>query len=100
MFGILQVIIFLAIIVGVFASQIKTAKIKSKAHTQRLQKRDEARAKARGGTHVDHDHIKSTELSDQRKLDQLKTLKEAGLLTQEEFNKAWQKVMKEAATGV
>lgn len=99
-FSVLEVVVIIAVVAVVFASQFKTAKIKAKAQADRLQKRNTARAKARGGTHVDHDHIKSTELSDKKKLEQLKTLKEAGLLSQEEFNTAWQKVMKEAAAGM
>lgn len=100
LFGVLQFIVIVVVLIAVFSAQFKTAKIKAKAQTDRLQKRNTARAQARGGTHVDHDHIKSTELSDQKKLEQLKTLKEAGLLSQEEFNAAWQKVMKEAAAGM
>lgn len=100
LFGVIQLVIIAVVLVVAFSAQIKTAKLKSKAHTQRLQKRNEARAKARGGTHLGHDHIKSTELSDNRKLEQLKALKEAGLLTQEEFNAAWEKVMKKSAAGL
>lgn len=99
LFGILQFVVIAVVVIGVFSAQRKTAKIKAKAQADRLQKRDAARAKTRGGSHVDHDHIKSTELSDKKKLEQLKTLKEAGLLTQEEFNAAWQKVMKEVSAG-
>ena len=100
MIGIVQIVIIVAVLRLVFSSQKKAAKEKSAAHAQRLQARNEARAKARGGTGEGHDHITSTELTDQRKLEQLKTLKEAGLLTQEEFNQAWQKVMGNAARGV
>ena len=100
LFGVLQFVVIVVVVIAVFSAQMKTAKIKAKAQADRLQKRNTARAKARGGTHVDHDHIKSTELSDQKKLEQLKTLKEAGLLSQEEFNASWQKVMKEASAGV
>ena len=96
LFGVIQFVIIAVILIVAFSAQMKTAKLKSKAHTQRLQKRNEARTKARGGTH----HIKSTELSDNRKLEQLKALKEAGLLTQEEFNAAWEKVMKKSAAGL
>ena len=98
--GMIEIVLILAVVAVVFAAQMKTAKIKAKAQADRLQKRNTARAKARGGTHVDHDHIKSTELSDKKKLEQLKSLKEAGILSQEEFNAAWQKVMKEAAAGM
>ncbi len=99
-FGVIQFVIIAVILIVAFSAQMKTAKLKSKAHTQRIQKRNEARTKARGGTHLGHDHIKSTELSDNRKLEQLKALKEAGLLTQEEFNTAWEKVMKKSAAGL
>lgn len=99
-FGIVEFIVIAGVLIGVFAAQFKTAKRRSQAQADRLRSRDAARAKARGGTHVDHDHIKSTELSDNRKLEQLKALKEAGLLTQEEFNAAWAKVMKNATVGM
>lgn len=98
--GMIEIVLILAVVAVVFAAQMKTAKIKAKAQADRIQKRNTVRAKARGGSHVDHDHIRSTELSDKKKLEQLKTLKEAGLLSQEEFNAAWQKVMKEAAAGM
>ena len=98
--GVIEVILIVAVVAVVFASQMKTAKLKAKAQADRLQKRNTARALARGGSGVGHDHIRSTELSDNRKLDQLKALKEAGLLTQEEFNEAWQKVMKKSAAGM
>lgn len=98
--GMIEIVLILAVVAVVFAAQMKTAKIKAKAQADRLQKRNTVRAKSRGGSHVDHDHIRSTELSDKKKLEQLKTLKEAGLLSQEEFNAAWQKVMEEAAAGM
>ena len=66
LFGVIQFVIIAVILIVAFSAQMKTAKLKSKAHTQRLQKRNEARTKARGGTHLGHDHIKSTELSDNR----------------------------------
>lgn len=56
--------------------------------TERL--RAEDRAKADG----EHDHIPSTELGHSAKLDQLKALKEAGLLSEEEFQRKWQEQMK------
>ena len=40
-----------------------------------------------------HDHIRSIELSPQRKLEQLETLKDAGLLTDEEYREKKREIM-------
>ena len=40
-----------------------------------------------------HDHIRSIELSPQRKLEQLETLKDAGLLTDEEYKEKKREIM-------
>lgn len=50
------------------------------------------RAKHRAGEENDHDHIRSTELSRDKKVEQLKTLREAGLLTDEEYAEKLKKV--------
>ena len=47
-FGVIQFVIIAVILIVAFSAQMKTAKLKSKAHTQRIQKRNEARTKARG----------------------------------------------------
>ena len=41
----------------------------------------------------DHDHIPSTALTPQERLEQLKTLKEAGLLTDEEYRKKREEIL-------
>lgn len=41
----------------------------------------------------DHDHIPSTALTPQERLEQLKTLKEAGLLTDEEYQKKREEIL-------
>ena len=41
----------------------------------------------------EHDHIRSIELSPQRKLEQLETLKDAGLLTDEEYRDKKREIM-------
>ena len=43
----------------------------------------------------EHDHIRSVALSPQRKLEQLETLRDAGLLTDEEYRDKKRKIMKE-----
>lgn len=50
------------------------------------------RARHRAGEENDHDHIRSTELSRDKKVEQLKTLREAGLLTDEEYAEKLKKV--------
>lgn len=50
------------------------------------------RAKHRVGEENDHNHICSTELSRDKKVEQLKTLREAGLLTDEEYAEKLKKV--------
>ena len=42
----------------------------------------------------DHDHIPSTALTPQERLEQLKTLKEAGLLTDEEYRNKREEILK------
>ncbi len=42
----------------------------------------------------EHDHIRSVALSPQRKLEQLETLRDAGLLTDEEYREKKRKIMK------
>ena len=51
-------------------------------------------AKQTPGVTATHDHIQSTELPHSRKLEQLKVLKDAGLLTQEEYDQRYQKILK------
>ena len=51
---------------------------------------DEAPSPAR----EDHDHIPSTALTTQERLEQLKTLKEAGLLTDEEYRNKRKEILK------
>ena len=43
----------------------------------------------------DHDHIPSTALTPQERLEQLKTLKEAGLLTDEEYRNKREEILRE-----
>ena len=45
-------------------------------------------------TREDHDHIPSTALTPQERLEQLKTLKEAGLLTDEEYRNKREEILK------
>ena len=52
---------------------------------------DEAPSPAR----EDHDHIPSTALTTQERLEQLQTLKEAGLLTDEEYRNKREEILRE-----
>ena len=52
---------------------------------------DEAPSPAR----EDHDHISSTALTTQERLEQLQTLKEAGLLTDEEYRNKREEILRE-----
>ena len=52
---------------------------------------DEAPSPAR----EDHDHIPSTALTTQERLEQLQTLKEAGLLTDEEYRSKREEILRE-----
>ena len=46
-------------------------------------------------TREDHDHIPSTALTTQERLEQLQTLKEAGLLTDEEYRNKREEILRE-----
>ena len=55
------------------------------------EKEDEAPSPAR----EDHDHISSTALTTKERLEQLQTLKEAGLLTDEEYRNKREEILRE-----
>lgn len=107
--GLMQLVIIGGILGVVFAVQKKGKGSGQRQSAQRFQgsktpqvgsqarPHGETRGGARGGTHVDHDHIRSTELPHDRKLEQLKALKEAGLLTQEEYDQSLRKLMSKTA---
>lgn len=93
----LPFIFFLAIVGIVLTAQIKGAKRKAKGRSQRPQTQSRTTPSGMGraagpAKGEGHDHIRSTELSHNRKLEQLKALKDAGLLTQEEYEQRQKKI--------
>lgn len=95
-----KLIMVALVILALISTRIGVSVAASKRRKAAMRPKENVRAtppmgKAPGTEKAEsHDHIRSTELSGNRKLDQLKALKEAGLLTQEEYDQRYQKILK------